>query len=99
MAAVADRRADRREWLSSVLPESVAVYEEGSALIDSASCDAVLIAVPPLSAPGAGGGSLAKGLHVLCEKPAGVYTKQVREMNAAADRSGKVFRHDVQPAH
>lgn len=30
LAAVADRRADRREWLSSVLPESVAVYEEGS---------------------------------------------------------------------
>jgi predicted dehydrogenase len=32
-----------------------------------------------------------KGLHVLCEKPAGVYTKQVREMNDAAIQSGKVF--------
>ncbi|MHC4253254.1 MAG: Gfo/Idh/MocA family protein, partial [Planctomycetota bacterium] len=32
-----------------------------------------------------------KGLHVLTEKPAGVYTKQVREMNEAAERSGKVF--------
>jgi predicted dehydrogenase len=32
-----------------------------------------------------------KGLHVLCEKPAGVYTLQVREMNAAAEKSGKVF--------
>ena len=31
------------------------------------------------------------GLHVLTEKPAGVYTKQVREMNEAAAASGKVF--------
>ena len=91
LAAVADRRADRREWLSSVLPESVAVYEEGSALIDSASCDAVLIAVPHYQHPVLAEEAFAKGLHVLCEKPAGVYTKQVREMNAAADRSGKVF--------
>jgi predicted dehydrogenase len=27
----------------------------------------------------------------MCEKPAGVYTKQVREMNAAAEKSGLVF--------
>ena len=27
----------------------------------------------------------------MCEKPAGVYTKAVREMNAAAQKSGKVF--------
>lgn len=28
---------------------------------------------------------------MLTEKPAGVYTKQVEEMNAAAKKSGKVF--------
>ena len=32
-----------------------------------------------------------KGMHVLSEKPAGVYTKQVEEMNEAAAKSGKVF--------
>ena len=32
-----------------------------------------------------------KGLHVLSEKPAGVYTKNVREMNEAAVKSEKVF--------
>lgn len=32
-----------------------------------------------------------RGLHVLTEKPAGVYTKQVREMNEAAEASGKIF--------
>ena len=34
---------------------------------------------------------LTNGLHVLSEKPAGVYTKNVREMNEAAVKSGKVF--------
>ena len=32
-----------------------------------------------------------KGIHVLIEKPAGVYTKNVLEMNDAARASGKVF--------
>ena len=35
--------------------------------------------------------AFAAGLHVMCEKPAGVYTKAVREMNEAAEKSGKVF--------
>ena len=30
-------------------------------------------------------------MHVLSEKPAGVYTKQVEEMNEAAAKSGRVF--------
>ncbi|HHX20573.1 MAG TPA: Gfo/Idh/MocA family oxidoreductase, partial [Clostridiales bacterium] len=30
-------------------------------------------------------------VHVMCEKPAGVYTKQVREMNEAAAKSDAVF--------
>ena len=45
----------------------------------------------PLSASCPGHGSLAQGLHVMCEKPAGVYTKAVREMNEAAKKSGRVF--------
>ena len=35
--------------------------------------------------------AFAKGMHVLSEKPAGVYTKNVLEMNEAATASGKVF--------
>ena len=31
--------------------------------------------------------AFAAGLHVMCEKPAGVYTKAVREMNEAAKES------------
>ena len=34
---------------------------------------------------------MQQGLHVLCEKPAGVYTRQVKEMNEAAEKSDRVF--------
>lgn len=88
LVAAADRRAPRREWASKL---GLTVFEEGTALIDSGLCDAVLIAVPHYQHPQLAIRAFEKGLHVLCEKPAGVYTAQVREMNAAAAASGKVF--------
>lgn len=91
VAAVADRRADRREWAKQALPEGTPIFEEGSELIGSGLCDAVLIAVPHYQHPVLANEAFAAGLHVLCEKPAGVYTKAVAEMNRAAEESGKVF--------
>ncbi len=90
-AAVADRREDRRAWAKSILPQGVPVFAEGSELIKSGLCDAVLIAVPHYQHPVLAKEAFASGLHVMCEKPAGVYTLAVREMNRAADESGKVF--------
>lgn len=91
LTAVADRKAQRREWARAHLPESVTIYEEGGALIDSSVCDAVLIAVPHYQHPELTIRALRSKKHVLCEKPAGVYTKQVREMNEEAEKSGMVF--------
>jgi predicted dehydrogenase len=91
VTAVADRQESRRTWAKETLPESVAIFEEGTDLIDSGACDAVLIAVPHYQHPELTIYALNKGLHVLCEKPAGVYTKQVREMNEAAKKSDRVF--------
>ena len=90
LAAVADRRQSRRDWAGEKLP-GVPVFTEGAELIDSGLCDAVLIAVPHYQHPVLAEQACAKGLHVVCEKPAGVYTNAVREMNAAADRAGKTF--------
>ncbi|MFT4104860.1 MAG: Gfo/Idh/MocA family oxidoreductase [Lacrimispora sp.] len=91
LAAVADREESRRDWARENLPESVTVFEEGKDLIESGVCDAVLIAVPHYQHPELSVMALSQGLHVLCEKPAGVYTKQVREMNEAAEKSDRVF--------
>ena len=91
LVAAADRREDRRAWAKSVLPESVQIFNEGSELIASGLCDAVLLAVPHYQHPTLAIEAFSQGLHVMCEKPAGVYTKAVRGMNAAAEKSGKVF--------
>lgn len=91
LAAVADINPDRAEWAKKNLPESVEIYASGDKLIESAHVDAVLIAVPHYLHPVLAVKAFERGLHVMCEKPAGVYTKAVREMNAAADSSGKVF--------
>lgn len=91
LTAVADRRESRRTWVKEQCPQGVTIFEEGSDLIKSGLCDAVLIAVPHYQHPTLAIEAFEAGLHVLCEKPAGVYTKQVREMNEAAAKSGKVF--------
>lgn len=91
LTAVADKREARRAWAKETLPESVAIFEDGDSLIDSGACDAVLITVPHYDHPTFAIKAFEKGLHVMCEKPAGVYTRQVREMNEAAAKTDKVF--------
>ena len=91
LVAVADNRETRRAWAKENLPESIAIFEDGDSLIDSGVCEAVLIAVPHYDHPTFAIKAFEKGLHVMCEKPAGVYTKQVREMNEAAAKTDKVF--------
>lgn len=85
ITAVADRKESRRQWAREHLPDA-AIFAEGSDLIAARPCDAVLIAVPHYQHPPLAIQAFRAGLHVMCEKPAGVYTLQVREMNAEADR-------------
>ena len=90
ITAVADIKPDRLEWAKEQLPE-VKTFDTTSALMDSGEVDAVLIATPHYDHPPLVIEALEKGLHAMSEKPAGVYTKQVREMNAVADKSDKKF--------
>ena len=85
ITAAADRRASRREWAEKHLP-GAKIFNEGADLIASGLVDAVLIAVPHYQHPPLAMDAFRHGLHVMCEKPAGVYTLQVREMMAEADR-------------
>lgn len=91
LTAVADPGESRREWAREKLPGEVAVFSDGRELIDSGVCDAVLVAAPHYIHPELVIYALEHGLHAISEKPAGVYTKQVREMNEVAEKSGKVF--------
>ncbi len=91
LVAVADLRESRREWARQNLPETVRIFEDGDSLIEAHCCDAVLVATPHYDHPRFVIKALEHGMHAMSEKPAGVYTKQVREMNEAAEKSDKVF--------
>jgi predicted dehydrogenase len=91
LAGVCDRRPERRKWAVETLGDTVQVFETTEDLFAAGVIDAVVIATPHYDHPSLAMEAFARGLHVLCEKPAGVYTKQVREMNEAAEKSGLVF--------
>ncbi len=91
LTAVADVREVRRQWAAKELPETVTVFENAEGLLDSGLVDAVLVATPHYIHPDLTIQALQRDLHVMCEKPAGVYTKQVREMNKVAEEHNVVF--------
>lgn len=91
LAAVADVNPERLEWAKKNLPADVAGFATADELMDSGLVDAVIIATPHYFHPPLTMQALGKDLHVMSEKPAGVYTKQVREMNEFAATKNLVF--------
>lgn len=91
LVAVADLNPKRREWAKKVLPEGAKVFETGDELLEYKDMDAVLVATPHYDHPRFVKGALERGFHVMCEKPAGVFTKEVREMNEEAAKHNLVF--------
>lgn len=90
LTAVCDINPERLAWAKANLGE-VQVFSSAEQFYQADCIDAVLIATPHYDHPPLAIAGFQHGLHVLVEKPAGVYTKQVREMNEVAARSGKVF--------
>lgn len=91
LGAVCDLNPERLSWAEQTFGDSVQRFETPEALFESKTCDAIFIATPHYDHPGLAIQSLESGYHTLIEKPAGVYTKAVREMNEVAERSDKVF--------
>lgn len=80
LAAVADINPARLKWAEEALPDAkrFATAEE---MLDSGEIDACMICVPHYDHPKYSIACMKKGIHVMCEKPAGVYTLAVKEMN------------------
>lgn len=91
VAAVADIDPARLKWAEENLPKSVGIFDDAEAMLDSGLIDSALIAVPHYDHPRYAIACMRRGIHVMVEKPAGVYTKQVREMNEFAKKSNVVF--------
>ena len=90
LSAVCDCAPARLEVLKGVYPQ-IPAFDNATDMFKSGLCDVVLIAVPHYDHPALAIEAFSYGLHVITEKPAGVYTKQVKEMNAAAAKSDKLF--------
>ncbi|MBC8062693.1 MAG: Gfo/Idh/MocA family oxidoreductase [Clostridiaceae bacterium] len=91
LIAVCDINPERLKWAKETFGDQVLLFEDSASLFFSKTIDAIIIATPhydhsPLAIQG-----FENNLHVLTEKPAGVYTKQVREMNEAASKGDRVF--------
>ncbi len=87
IADIDEKKFDR---VKEKLPDAVC-FSTATELINSGLCDAVLIATPHYDHPPIGIEALKAGLHVMSEKPAGVYTKQVNELIAVADTTDKTY--------
>ena len=90
LAAVCDLKKERLDEILEKAP-GVSVFYDAEEMMDSGLIDSVLVAVPHYDHPKYAIMALKKGLHTLIEKPAGVYTKQVVEMNEVAKESNAVF--------
>ncbi|HIS69377.1 MAG TPA: Gfo/Idh/MocA family oxidoreductase [Candidatus Gallacutalibacter stercoravium] len=91
LTAVCDIKPERLQWAKENLSPSVALFDNDEEFFEKAQIDVVIIAVPHYQHPPLAIEAFRRGLNVITEKPAGVYTKQVREMNEAAAKSGKLF--------
>ena len=90
ITAVADIVEEKLQWSKENLPFAKR-YTSADELIESGEVDAVIICTPHYAHPELVIKCLKNDIHVVSEKPAGVYTKQVREMNDFAEKQDKTF--------
>jgi len=84
LTAVCDTNPARITYAKENWTDGVAYFPDAEELMKSGLVDAVFIATPHYDHPPLAIKAFSYGLHVLSEKPAGVYTAQVEEMNKAA---------------
>lgn len=84
IGAVAEIEPEKRA--AAAAEYGVPVHEDYRSLLTSGDVDAVVTTVPHYLHPEIGIAALEVGVHALVEKPAGVYTKQVTELNEFAGR-------------
>ena len=90
VTAFADTNPEKLGNANGLAPDATA-FDDAVKMLDSGLIDAALIAVPHYDHPKLAMECFKRGIHVMTEKPAGVYTRQVREMNDAAKASNVKF--------
>lgn len=91
LTAICDISRDSINEAKKLFPGTYEIYDNNDEFFEKAPVDAVIVATPHYQHPEIAVMSFRKNKHVLIEKPAGVYTRQVYMMNEEAVKSGKVF--------
>ncbi len=92
LAAICDSNPDRIEWAKERFKDlDVKLFDNAEDMFKAKVVDAVYIGTPHYDHPVLAMQAFDYGLHVISEKPAGVYTKNVREMNEKAKKAGVTF--------
>ena len=88
--AAADINPERIEAAKADRSDKVVYFDDAIKMLDSGLIDSCLICVPHYDHAKYAIECMKRSIHVMCEKPAGVYTLQVREMNKVADEHPEV---------
>ncbi|MBU8915746.1 Gfo/Idh/MocA family oxidoreductase [Neobacillus sp. 114] len=83
LGALCATSATKKEMAAEKFP-GVPFYQDYTELLESGNVDAVIICTPHYLHPEMGIEAIKRDVHVLIEKPAGIYTKQVKELNEIA---------------
>lgn len=91
VTAICDINPKKIEAIKPDAPENCKYFTDYKEMLDSGLIDVAMVEVPHYLHPEMVTEALNRGINVICEKPAGVYTKQVKAMNEAAKKSNAHF--------
>ncbi len=91
LTAICDINPVKIAAAKEIFGDSVKYFDAPEALFASGVCDAVMICTPHYLHPTLAMAAQDAGLHCIVEKPAGVYTLQVKEMIEHAKKSDKIL--------
>ncbi|WP_163582506.1 Gfo/Idh/MocA family protein [Gracilibacillus saliphilus] len=83
IGAICDNDPEKKKRADQEFP-GVPFYQDYIEMLNSGNVDAIVTCVPHYLHPEMGIEALERDIHALLEKPAGVYTKQVKEINEFA---------------
>ncbi len=89
LTAVCDINPKRLEWMKEK-KEEVLRFATAEEFFSSGAFEACIISVPHYDHPRYAIECMRRGIHVMLEKPAGVYTAQVRQMNEETKKHPQV---------
>ncbi len=86
VTAIFDIDKEKVKAVKEKYQDQIAAFDNEKDFFESKLFDAIIICTPHYDHPHYAIKGFENNLHVLCEKPSGVYTKQVRKMNQAYEK-------------